>query len=166
MSGQYKDYSFLIGQTVSNNIVKDIIRKNNKIYALCNCKMCGRERRIIARDLVCGHQYKCWCENRKFVHDVNFDRLYRIYHHIKDRCYNPNNDAYKNYGLKGVAMCDDWFNDFRVFAEWAMLNGYHSDLTIDRIDANGNYEPKNCRWITLSENVAKSNIDNPRKKKK
>ena len=78
---------------------------------------------------------------------------------MKERCYNSKRPAYKNYGGKGVVMCDEWCNSFQNFYDWAMRNGYQDDLTIDRIDSNGNYEPLNCRWITLSENVRLRNAD-------
>lgn len=78
-------------------------------------------------------------------------RLYRIFDHMKQRCYNKNNNRYKHYGGRGIVVCDEWNSDFDVFYNWAYENGYDDTLTIDRIDVNGNYEPSNCRWITNLE---------------
>jgi hypothetical protein len=70
---------------------------------------------------------------------------------MKDRCYNEKTKAYKDYGGRGITVCDEWRNDFEAFLKWALDNGYRDDLTIDRIDVNGNYEPSNCRLVTMKE---------------
>lgn len=70
---------------------------------------------------------------------------------MKTRCYNVKAKDYKNYGLRGIKICDEWLNDSNLFIEWSLNNGYQVGLTIDRIDTNGNYEPNNCRWITSKE---------------
>lgn len=69
---------------------------------------------------------------------------------IKTRCYNKNTPCYKNYGGRGIKMCDEWL-DFWNFREWAYKNGYSEGLTLERIDVNGNYEPSNCKWIPMEE---------------
>lgn len=78
-------------------------------------------------------------------------RLWSIYHDIKKRCNNPNSSRFKDYGGRGIKMCDEWLNDFDSFADWSKNNGYSDELTIDRKDVDGNYEPQNCRWITIKE---------------
>ena len=89
-------------------------------------------------------------------------RLGNIYSHMKKRCYDPNCKAYKNYGGRGITVCKEWLNPERVhlslhsnpskgfltFKEWALVNGYTDELTLDRIDVNGNYDPSNCRWVS------------------
>lgn len=78
-------------------------------------------------------------------------RLISILKHMKQRCLNPNNSNYKNYGGRGISICNEWINNTTSFYLWALNNGYNDGLTIDRIDADGNYEPTNCRWITNKE---------------
>lgn len=70
---------------------------------------------------------------------------------MKNRCNNPNNSSYHNYGARGIRVCSEW-NDFRVFVAWAESNGWAEGLVLDREKSNGNYEPSNCRWITVKEN--------------
>lgn len=78
-------------------------------------------------------------------------RLYRIWSGMIQRCINVNLLEYKNYGERGIKVCKEWRESFQSFKEWAINNGYNDNLTIDRIDVNGNYEPSNCRWFTWKE---------------
>ena len=78
------------------------------------------------------------------------DRLHNIYYKMRQRCNNPNDKSYPNYGGRGITYCDEW-ETTKNFIEWALSNGYNDELTLDRIDPNGNYCPENCRWITIQE---------------
>lgn len=82
-----------------------------------------------------------WNENK---------RLYNCWANMKGRCDNANRPDAKYYHGKGIRYCDAWA-DFEAFADWAVANGYADNLTLDRIDCNGNYHPDNCRWITIAE---------------
>lgn len=75
-------------------------------------------------------------------------RLYKIWHDMKRRCYNPNCKNFSNYGARGIEVCEQWLTGFVVFYKWAMENGYNDTLQLDRIDVNGDYEPSNCRFAT------------------
>ena len=78
-------------------------------------------------------------------------RIYRIYNNMIVRCFNQNARSYQDYGGRGITVCDKWSHNFQAFYDWAMANGYADNLTLDRIDVNGNYEPLNCRWATKKE---------------
>ena len=78
-------------------------------------------------------------------------RIYRIWQAMKQRCTNSRCDCYRNYGERGIKICQEWEKDFVCFYNWAIKKGYNDNLSIDRIDVNGNYEPKNCRWATIKQ---------------
>lgn len=91
-------------------------------------------------------------------HGLRHTRLSGIWRGIKTRCNNPNHRSYKNYGARGIKICDEW-KEFLPFYEWAMANGYEEHLTIDRIDVNGDYEPSNCRWVTMQTQLNNTRVN-------
>jgi hypothetical protein len=86
-------------------------------------------------------------ENSK--HKAYGDKLYRVWAQMRHRCQKETCDEYKNYGGRGISVCEEWDKDFTKFYEWAIEAGYEENLSIDRKDVNGNYEPLNCRWTTV-----------------
>lgn len=94
-----------------------------------------------------------------YKHGKRKTRLYGIWANIKTRCYNAHDPHFDRYYKRGIKVCDEWLNDFEAFYDWSMNNGYKDTLTIDRINNDGNYEPSNCRWVSVKEqNQNKRNV--------
>lgn len=121
----------------------------------CICT-CGNFTIVDGSNLRRGQSKSCGClrtdENKRriSVYKQANPRLYAIWGGMKSRCYNPKCNTFNNYGKRGISVCDEW-NEFQPFMEWALSSGYNNELTIDRKDVNGNYEPANCRWATYKE---------------
>ena len=127
--------------------------KKRMVHCICDC---GKTTTVRLEYLRSGHTKSCGCKSvdtlvsHRKTHGLTGTRLYRIWAGMLNRCRNKNVKSYKHYGAKGVRVCKEW-HKFEPFYNWAIKNGYRSDLTIDRVDPYGNYEPSNCRWIPKGE---------------
>ena len=127
-------------------------------YFLCQCD-CGNKKLVKTTFLANGTAVSCGTKCKyhpttKPIHGLAGTRIYKTWHGMVDRCYNPKNNSFIYYGARGISVCDEWRNDVKAFYDWAMLSGYKSHLTIDRINNDGNYEPSNCRWATYKQQNA------------
>lgn len=130
---------------------------NDKGKALWSCVCdCGEGYIAIGENLKAGKVTSCGCYRKEIApiisatHGQSKTRLYSIWQDMRRRCSNPRNKEYKNYGGRGITVCQEW-DEYMTFHTWAMNNGYSDELTIDRKDVNGRYEPSNCKWSTWSQ---------------
>ena len=121
-------------------------------YYLCKC-ICGKEFWLSRNSLSSRKNKSCGCikyirsnKNRKDYHGFNKTKLYKCWSNMKSRCFNKNTKSYKDYGQRGITVCNDWLS-FINFKNWALSNGYKEGCTIERINVNDNYCPANCKWI-------------------
>ena len=133
-------------------IERDTERKGN-VYWKCICD-CGNKKSIQGRNLRDGSTKSCGCLSREILeknhqptHGETKTRLYQIWRGMKKRCYQTTSAGYKNYGGRGITVCDEWIAEYESFRDWALSNGYNDGLTLDRIDSDGNYNPLNCRFV-------------------
>lgn len=117
---------------------------------LCRCQ-CGTERPVLGSNLRSGKSFSCGCvgrertSKRSRTHGETNTRLHRIWGNMRSRCRNPKNAGFKDYGGRGITIAAEW-DDYSAFRDWALSAGYTPELSIERLDVNGNYEPSNCIW--------------------
>lgn len=136
-------------------VTDECIKNRNGTIWKCICD-CGNEAFVYRGKLTTGHTKSCGCIT-KTLGGLSKHPLYKTWWSMKERCYSKNHSYFKHYGGRGIAICPEWKSDFMSFYSWSLDNGYQKGLSIDRIDNDGDYEPENCQWLTISENTAKAN---------
>lgn len=128
-------------------------------YWYCECE-CGNNIVVRKNHLLCNKIVSCKCYQRErqlqgisTIQGLSKTRLYRIWCNMKNRCFYKKHPEFKYWGGRGIKVCKEWIDNFLNFYNWAKNNGYSDDLSIDRINVNGDYTPENCRWATPYEQV-------------
>lgn len=135
-------------------VIEESKRINGRLFSLCECQCDKNTIRLVRNDqLKSGKSSGCGCF--KIKHGMSYDRIYKEWYGMNYRCYQENCSCYDRYGGRGISVCKEWNKDnqdsLNNFTKWALENGYSNNLSIERIDVNGNYEPSNCTWITMKK---------------
>ena len=141
-----------IGDKFSRLTIKAELRsKGGKRCFSCECD-CGNVTEVILQNLTQGKSTSCGCYAKEVntTHGASRTQLYNSWYNMIGRCTKPHRHDYSYYGGRGITVTPEWY-DFSVFQQWAISNGWGENLTIDRKDNEGNYEPSNCKWSTRKE---------------
>lgn len=143
--------------SVIGNIYKRFPKPNSKqrhSYVICRCDCGSVEKEYMVQSLKNGDTSSCGCLWKESIttHNLTSHPIYKCWDAIKQRCGNKKHASYKNYGGRGIFICNEWKNNFQSFYNWAIKNGWSHGLEIDRENNNGNYEPSNCRFISSKAN--------------
>jgi len=131
-------------------------QSGKRLYAEAQC-VCGVVKSYPLRYLRTGNTKSCGCVRKekllasKITHHLSKHPLYKVHQDMVRRCYEPKCKSYKDYGARGIRVCDEWRNDVRVFCAWGDVNGYRKGLELDKKDNNANYSPENCRFVTRAQ---------------
>lgn len=120
--------------------------------------ICGTEKIIHTGHVNCGNITSCGCIKTPKYHSDSYN-IYQAFKDINKRCYDIRNKEYKNYGGRGISVCDEWKNNLTSFRKWAISHGYKHGLTIDRTNNNDGYSPENCRWVTQKEQMRNTRVN-------
>lgn len=141
--------------TGNYSFVQTSVGRRMVVEAKC---ICGNIKNYPLRFLKTGNTKSCGCVRKekliasKITHNLSKHPLYSVYQDMNRRCYDDKCEAYKNYGGRGITVCEEWKESVKTFVDWGMENGYKKGLELDRERVNGNYEPTNCRFVTRAIN--------------
>lgn len=147
------DYTSMIGQSFNRLTVVSIVN-GNQCISVC---VCGKSKQLNVCHIKSGRVKSCGCLHkdnlitRNSTHNLSRHPLHTIWTNMKSRCYNHKNDRYSRYGGRGITVCNEWLNNFKVFYDWAIANGWEDGLSIERNEIDKNYNEYNCKWIPIND---------------